>query len=368
MDTSPAPSHAGLPPRDPRGPRLRRWIPILCLLTGLGLLGWIVGYVFRTEPPAQRALKVEPPAKDTRRSTPQTFAELEAAAQQPEANGGPPPTVPAPDEALLRELKELRLKVTALEAVQKAPAAKPDKAAEEAARREAAERRKKAEDEAKKRAQEDAEAKKARVIWERKSDRGKDGIGQLTTVASPYTLMPGWKVPCALEKAISSHHPGPVVAWVRQNVYDSVTGQHLLIPQGARLIGTSSGGQVFGDQSLTVRFGTMVVENRIYGLGQEAAEDVTGQPGLADQSDHFWGRALLSVVLTSVLRGGVTAGTGLNGNIGEAMAGQVVQQAANIGGQRVQQLINISPRITIRQGFLCSMTVVKPVSFAKPYL
>src|SRR5712692_4996801 len=37
--------------------------------------------------------------------------------------------------------------------------------------------------------------------------------------------------------AINSDLPGQVTGQVRENVYDSGTGKHLLIPQGTRLVG-----------------------------------------------------------------------------------------------------------------------------------
>jgi type IV secretion system protein TrbI len=44
-------------------------------------------------------------------------------------------------------------------------------------------------------------------------------------------------IAAALVTGIRSDIPGQVTAQVTQNVYDSVTGQHLLIPQGSKLIG-----------------------------------------------------------------------------------------------------------------------------------
>ena len=44
-------------------------------------------------------------------------------------------------------------------------------------------------------------------------------------------------IPAALITGIRSDLPGMITVQVTQNVYDSVTGRHLLIPQGSRLIG-----------------------------------------------------------------------------------------------------------------------------------
>ncbi|MBK8545485.1 MAG: hypothetical protein IPL62_19325 [Caulobacteraceae bacterium] len=53
---------------------------------------------------------------------------------------------------------------------------------------------------------------------------------------SRYELMAGAVIPAALITELNSEQPGRAIAQVTANVYDSVYGAHLLIPQGARLI------------------------------------------------------------------------------------------------------------------------------------
>lgn len=43
--------------------------------------------------------------------------------------------------------------------------------------------------------------------------------------------------PAALVTGINSDLPGDMIATVTEPVYDTVTGRHVLIPQGARLLG-----------------------------------------------------------------------------------------------------------------------------------
>jgi len=63
----------------------------------------------------------------------------------------------------------------------------------------------------------------------------------------PYLIQSGSVIPAALLTAVNSDLPGRVIAQVSAPVYDSVTGDHLLIPQGARLIGTYSNENSYGD-------------------------------------------------------------------------------------------------------------------------
>jgi len=55
--------------------------------------------------------------------------------------------------------------------------------------------------------------------------------------ASPYILQAGAVIPAALITGIRSDLPGQITAQVTENVYDSPTGNLLLIPQGTRIIG-----------------------------------------------------------------------------------------------------------------------------------
>src|SRR3546814_2246138 len=65
---------------------------------------------------------------------------------------------------------------------------------------------------------------------------------------SPYQLMAGTVIPAALLTAVNSDLPGQVIATVTEQVYDSVTGRHLLIPQGSRLIGQYDSQVAFGQR------------------------------------------------------------------------------------------------------------------------
>jgi hypothetical protein len=54
---------------------------------------------------------------------------------------------------------------------------------------------------------------------------------------SKYEIKSGWDIPATLESEVNTDLPGEVKAIVRENVYDTASGQYLLIPQGSRLIG-----------------------------------------------------------------------------------------------------------------------------------
>lgn len=77
-------------------------------------------------------------------------------------------------------------------------------------------------------------------------DRRTASSDRLVKPASAYVVQAGTIIPAALITGIRSDLPGEITAQVTEAVYDSATGQYLLIPQGARLIGQYDSSVAFG--------------------------------------------------------------------------------------------------------------------------
>src|SRR3546814_11719017 len=69
---------------------------------------------------------------------------------------------------------------------------------------------------------------------------------RLTAPVSPWTVQAGSVIAASLITGLISDLPGLVTAQVTDNVYDSVTGQSLLLPQGSRLVGSYDSVDEFG--------------------------------------------------------------------------------------------------------------------------
>ena len=74
----------------------------------------------------------------------------------------------------------------------------------------------------------------------------------LQTPVSPYQLMAGTVIAASLITGLNSDLPGFVIAQVTENVFDTVSGRHLLIPQGARLVGKYDNIVAFGQERALV--------------------------------------------------------------------------------------------------------------------
>lgn len=139
---------------------------------------------------------------------------------------------------------------------------------------------------------------------------GEDGYSphRLTRPRSPYELRRGTVIPGILTTAINSDIPGPVSGSVRLDVYDSVTGQVLLIPAGARLFGRYDAEITYGQKRLGIVWTDLVFPNgdALRLEGQEAADNA-GRTGFADQRrGNFW-RTLGGNLLYSIVDAGESA-------------------------------------------------------------
>jgi len=74
----------------------------------------------------------------------------------------------------------------------------------------------------------------------------------VTPPRSPYEVKAGTVIPTVLISGINSDLPGQVVAQVRENVYDTVSGNYLLIPQGSRLLAAYDSMVAWGQERVLV--------------------------------------------------------------------------------------------------------------------
>jgi type IV secretion system protein VirB10 len=168
-----------------------------------------------------------------------------------------------------------------------------------------------------------------------------------------FVLQAGAVIPAALVTGLRSDLPGMVVAQVTSDVFDSATGRHRLIPQGARLLGAYDAASRFGQARVNLAWDRLVLpDGRSVDLGKAAATDPQGFEGLQDRVERNW-RGLAGSALVSTLLG-VGAGLGVGGGDGElaqALRFGTASAANQVGQALVGRSIAIAPRLTIRPGF-----------------
>lgn len=171
--------------------------------------------------------------------------------------------------------------------------------------------------------------------------------------ASPYQVMAGTIIPASLVTGVNSDLPGRVIAQVTENVFDTVTGSFLLIPQGARVIGTYDSVIAFGQSRALVVWQRIIMpDGSSVVIENLPATDVAGYADLEDEVDfHTW-RLLKGIVLSTLLGVGTELSFGDDeGDLVKAIR-ESTQDSANRVGQRItERNLNIQPTITIRPGW-----------------
>lgn len=173
----------------------------------------------------------------------------------------------------------------------------------------------------------------------------------LSPPASPNMLSAGSVIAASLITGLRSDLPGLVIAQVTERVFDSATGSILLIPQGARLIGSYDSVVAFGQKRALVVWQRIILpDGSSIRLDNVPAADPSGYAGLADRVDfHTW--ALLKGVAISTLLG-VGANMTFSGesDLVQAIRQSTQQNVSRAGDQITSRNLQIQPTITIRPG------------------
>ena len=186
-----------------------------------------------------------------------------------------------------------------------------------------------------------------------------------------YQLQTGTVIPAALLTGINTDLPGDVLAAVTAPVYDSATGNHLLIPQGSKLYG-SYDSQIAAsqDRALVVWHRLLMPDGRSVDLDRMRGTDAGGYAGLADQVDYHTDKLASAAILSGVIAyaGNLARGRqNLTVTGGDVVGDAVAQQASTIGSNIVQRQLNVQPTITVRPGWPVHVLVNRDV-LLPPYI
>jgi len=185
---------------------------------------------------------------------------------------------------------------------------------------------------------------------------------------SPYQLMAGTIISASLITGLNSDLPGSVIAQITEHVYDTPTGQYLLIPQGSRVIGTYDSQVSFGQERALVVWQRIIMpDGSSIVIDNLPAIDTAGYAGLHDKVDfHTW-RLLKGIALSTILGVGTELTFGDEENeLIEALRSSGQDSANQIGQRLTERNLNIQPTITIRPGWPFRIIVHKDIVL-RPY-
>jgi type IV secretory pathway VirB10-like protein len=188
---------------------------------------------------------------------------------------------------------------------------------------------------------------------------------RLAPAASPYMLSAGSVIPASLITGVRSDLPGLVIAQVTERIYDSVTGRVLLIPQGARLIGSYDSVVAFGQQRALIVWQRIVMpDGSSLELDNVPASDAAGYAGLEDMVDfHTW-TLLKGAAITTLLGVGANLTFTSESDLIDAIRQSTQQNVSRAGDQLTSRNLQIQPTITIRPGASVRLVVRRDLVLA----
>lgn len=192
---------------------------------------------------------------------------------------------------------------------------------------------------------------------------------------SPYEVKAGWDIPAVLDQGVNSDLPGEMHALVRENVYDSSSGQFLLIPKGTRALGVYNSNVSFGQERVQVVWNRLIFpDGSSISLGNMVGQDKSGLAGFNDKVNNHWGRVIAGAVLSSLFSAGYQlsqknrdnfSGNGVRS--GDIAAASVGLQVSQVGSRLTERNLNIQPTLEIRPGYRFNIRVNKDMLFGGPY-
>ncbi len=203
--------------------------------------------------------------------------------------------------------------------------------------------------------------------------------------ASPYTVMAGGVIPAVLVSGINSDLPGPILAQVSQNVYDTASGHSLLIPQGSRLIGSYHSSASYGQSRVQISWDRLIFPNTSsMDIPSMPGTDQAGYAGFRDEVNNHYGRTFGTAAMMSLISAGQAVGQmaafggGTYGPLGYsqqnqwAMASQMAGSSASsqfgsVGQRAIEQGISSGPTLEIRPGYEFNVMVTEDLAFPGPY-
>lgn len=207
--------------------------------------------------------------------------------------------------------------------------------------------------------------KKAEIFLSKKKDSGY--LAQIEQKPfSEFELKAGWIIPAVLITGINSDLPGEILAQISQNIYDTATGKHLLIPQGSKVIGSYSSNIVYGQKRILVAWNKVIFPSGdTLNLSNMQGTSTDGYSGFKDKVNNHYFRIFGSALLLSSITAGISLADKSDGHQTETASDKAMSAAINQIGQVASEMIrknmNIAPTLEIRPGYKFNIFVTKDI-------
>lgn len=202
----------------------------------------------------------------------------------------------------------------------------------------------------------------------------KTGMAKVDNPITPYELKAGTVIPGIMISGINSDLPGFIKGQVRQSVYDTTSGRHLLLPQGSQLFGQYDSQVVYGQERVLVVWNQITFPNgQTLDLSGMPGTDMSGYAGFTDRVNNHYFRLFSSVLLMSVMTTAAQQSQPSdnsddnNPDVSQTLAASVGTNMASTMNAMARKNLNIQPTLEIRPGYLFNIMVTKNMVFESAY-
>ena len=185
-----------------------------------------------------------------------------------------------------------------------------------------------------------------------------------TAAYSKYEIKTGTIIPGVLITGINSKLPGAIKAQVSENVYDTATGNYLLIPQGTTIVGKYSSHVKFGQDRVLISWNRLIfTDGHTLNIGNMNGIDQQGYTGFEDQVDNHYFQVFGSAFLLSLLSGDFFFENGYLVIRGKTTSGNQTSPSPmeEVARQMIQKQLSVSPTVEIRPGYKFNIFVTKDI-------
>jgi type IV secretion system protein VirB10 len=166
------------------------------------------------------------------------------------------------------------------------------------------------------------------------------------------TLTEGTVVETVLVNRLDGTFQGPVDCVVTTPVY-SRSRQVVVIPAGARVLGTAAAVQSWGESRLAVRFHRLVFpDGRTFRLDSFPGLNQVGETGLKDAVDRHYFQVFGASLAIGAISGLAQVGTrgGFDPSFGDAARQSAGSSLATSTARVLDRYLNVLPTVTIHEG------------------
>lgn len=175
-----------------------------------------------------------------------------------------------------------------------------------------------------------------------------------------YSIFPGTVIQVVLLNSINSDLPGIIIARVTKTVYDSKTGNNIIIPQGSIFIASYSTDVTFAQDRLQIAWRRLVRPDGVIVDVEGFGSDKYGMSGIpAKVNRHILlktfgiGFTFVYAVSTAIVKG---ASNELS-QAGSEVVNSTAQPILNTSNQMINKNLSIPNTLTVKQGTLCTVLI-----------